>query len=129
MAMKWLQVSVSVDAELAEAVADVLSRFAPGGVAIELPQGADMAASSEVAVKAYLAMDASTDQVRRQIEESLWHLSQISPFPDPIFSVLEEQDWAAAWKDEKSEGCSMADSSAARSAISSGSISGRICLM
>jgi ribosomal protein L11 methyltransferase len=97
--MKWLQVSVSVDAELAEAVADVLGRFAPGGVAIELPQGADIGASSGVAVRAYLAMDSNTEQVRRQIEESLWHLSQISPFPDPVFSVLEEQDWAAAWKE------------------------------
>jgi ribosomal protein L11 methyltransferase len=97
--MKWLQASVSVDAELAEAVADVLSRFAPGGVAIELPQGADLAALSGVAVKVYLAMDSNTDQVRRQIEEALWHLSQISPFPGPEFSVLEEQDWASAWKE------------------------------
>lgn len=97
--MKWLQVSVSVDAELAEAVADVLSKFAPGGVAIELLQEADVAASSGVAVKAYLAMDSNTDRVRRQIEEALWHLSQISPFPGPEFSVLEEQDWAAAWKE------------------------------
>jgi ribosomal protein L11 methyltransferase len=98
-AMKWLQVSVSVDAELAEAVADVLSRFAAGGVAIELLQAADVAPSSAVAVKAYLAMDSNMDQVRGQIEEALWHLSQISPFPGPEFSVLEEQDWAAAWKE------------------------------
>jgi len=97
--MKWLQVSVSVGAELAEAVADVLGRFAPGGVAIELSGEADIGASGAVAVKAYLAMDAETERMRRQIEESLWHLSQISPLPDPVFSVVEEQDWADAWKE------------------------------
>jgi ribosomal protein L11 methyltransferase len=97
--MKWLQVSVSVDPELAEAVADVLSRYAPGGVAIELPREVNIGVVGVVAVKAYLAMDANAKRARRQIEESLWHLSQISPFPDPVFSIVEEQDWAAAWKE------------------------------
>ncbi len=31
----WLEVSLTVDGELAEAVADVLARFAPNGVATE----------------------------------------------------------------------------------------------
>jgi ribosomal protein L11 methyltransferase len=80
-------------------VADVLSRYVPGGVAIEVPNEANIEAVGVVAVKAYLAMDAKTERLRRQIEESLWHLSQISPFPDPVFSIVEEQDWAAAWKE------------------------------
>ena len=33
--MSWLEVSLTVDGELAEAVADVLARFVPGGVVVE----------------------------------------------------------------------------------------------
>ena len=33
--MNWLEVSLTVDGELAEAVADVLARFAPNGVTTE----------------------------------------------------------------------------------------------
>ena len=33
--MQWLEVSLSVNGETAEAVADVLARFAPEGVALE----------------------------------------------------------------------------------------------
>ena len=90
---------MSVSAELAEAVADVLGRFAPGGVAIELSGETDLGAPDAVSVKAYLAMDSDTERVRKQIEESLWHLSQISPIAEPAFSVVEEQDWADAWKE------------------------------
>ena len=32
---KWLEVSLTVDGELAEAVAEVLDRFASGGVVVE----------------------------------------------------------------------------------------------
>ncbi len=33
--MNWLEVSMTVNGELAEAVADVLARFAPNGVTTE----------------------------------------------------------------------------------------------
>ena len=33
--MNWLEVSLTVNGELAEAVADVLARFAPNGVTTE----------------------------------------------------------------------------------------------
>ena len=32
---QWLELSLVVDGELAEAVAEVLSRYVPGGVAVE----------------------------------------------------------------------------------------------
>ena len=32
---KWLEISLTVDGELAEAVAEVLDRFATGGVVVE----------------------------------------------------------------------------------------------
>ena len=35
----WLEVSLTVNGETAEAVADVLTRFAPDGVALEAARG------------------------------------------------------------------------------------------
>jgi ribosomal protein L11 methyltransferase len=97
--MEWLQVSVRVDAEVAEAVADVMSRFAPGGVAIEIQGESIPRAGETVTVKAYLPSGPATARVRRQLEEALWHLGQISPIPAPSFSTVVEEDWADAWKE------------------------------
>jgi ribosomal protein L11 methyltransferase len=92
--MKWLQVSVDVDAEAAEAVADVLSRFAPGGVAVEVAE-----TGGDVTVKAYLPVGPDTPHVQNQLAQALWHLGQIYPVPAPAFSVIVEADWADAWKE------------------------------
>jgi ribosomal protein L11 methyltransferase len=97
--MEWLQVSVEVNAEVAEAVADVMSRFAPGGVAIEVQGESIPQAGGTVTVKAYLPSGPATSRVRKQIEEALWHLGQISPIPAPSFSTVVEEDWADAWKE------------------------------
>ncbi len=97
--MQWLEVSVAVDAEVAEAVADVLNRFAPNGVALEL-QSANITATGEnVIVKAYLSLGPDALRVQRQIEEALWHLGQISPVPAPKYSTISESDWADLWKE------------------------------
>ncbi len=97
--MQWLQVSVSVDAEVAEAVADVLGRFAPGGVAIDVCGKDSTVTGNRVVVKAYLPDDPDAAHVRQQVEEALWHLGQISPVPPPIFTTVAEADWADAWKE------------------------------
>jgi ribosomal protein L11 methyltransferase len=92
--MKWLQVSVEVDAEAAEAVAEVLNRFASGGVAIEIRGGTE----GPVTVKAYLPVGPDTSRVQDQLAQALWHLGQIYPIPAPAFSSIAETDWADAWK-------------------------------
>ncbi|MBN1874153.1 MAG: 50S ribosomal protein L11 methyltransferase [Anaerolineae bacterium] len=92
---EWLEVSVAVDAETAEAVAEVLSRYIPQGVALDLGEGEGEA----VTVKAYLEVDEQVDVHRRQIEEALWHLGQITPIPPPGFSLIPDQDWTAGWKE------------------------------
>jgi len=97
--MKWLEISLVVDREVAEAVADVLGRYAPGGVALELVQEGAARSAELVTVKAYLPLDAGTPRVQAQVEEALWHLGQISPIPAPTFSVLAESNWADAWKE------------------------------
>jgi ribosomal protein L11 methyltransferase len=95
--MEWLEVSVRVNQEAAEAVAEVLSRYAPQGVAFEMHEGAE----SEVTVKAYLAVDEGIEVRQRKVEEGLWHLSQIWPvIPEPAFRRIPDQDWTATWKEQ-----------------------------
>ncbi|MCS7282936.1 MAG: 50S ribosomal protein L11 methyltransferase [Anaerolineae bacterium] len=94
--MEWLEVSVETTGEGAEAVAEVLSRFASRGVAIEA--GPEGPAVGPVFVRAYLPIDDELPQTRQRLEEALWHLSQILPIPEPSFRVVSEEEWAEAWK-------------------------------
>jgi len=94
--MEWLQVSVTVKNETAEAVAEVLSRYAPRGVVIEA--GPDGWNAGQVIVRAYLPADDRLKANKRGVEESLWHLGQIQPIPAPVFRPVVEEDWTEAWK-------------------------------
>jgi ribosomal protein L11 methyltransferase len=49
-------------------------------------------------VRAYLPEDDRADAAKRQLEEALWHLGQIYPMPTPQYRLIDEQDWAEAWK-------------------------------
>jgi ribosomal protein L11 methyltransferase len=95
--MEWLEVSVTVENEAAEAVAEVLSRYAHRGVAIEAgPEGWN---AGPVVVRAYLPADDQLQASKRRVEEALWHLGQIRPVPAPTFRPVAEEDWAEAWKE------------------------------
>ena len=98
--MSWLELSLNLNGELAEAVTEVLSRYASGGVAIEMAadSNGDFSASTDVLVKAYIPIDGQEDEKRRRIEEGLWHLNQIQPLPEPGFRNIKEADWQASWK-------------------------------
>ena len=101
--MNWLEVSLIVDGEMAEAVAEVLARFAPNGVVIE---STAIAANLEneghptgpLRVCAYLEIDAQIEETRQRIEESLWYLGRIRELPDPVFKTVDEVNWAETWK-------------------------------
>jgi ribosomal protein L11 methyltransferase len=92
--MEWLEVSVNVDNEAAEAVAEVFARYAYHGVAIEAHPEHD----GPVVVRAYLTADDQLRANKRRVEEALWHLGQIWPIPEPSFRPVVEADWAEAWK-------------------------------
>lgn len=94
--MEWLQVSVTVKNETAEAVAEALSRYVPRGVVIEA--GPDGWNAGPVIVRAYLPTDDQLKANKRGIEKSLWHLGQIQPVPAPTFRPIAEADWAEEWK-------------------------------
>jgi ribosomal protein L11 methyltransferase len=95
--MEWLEVSVEVDRETAEAVAEVLSRYAHRGVVVE--SGPDGWESDPVVVRGYLPVDDDLWNTKKRVEEGLWHLGQIRPIPAPSFRKVAEKDWAEAWKE------------------------------
>lgn len=101
--MNWLEVSLTVSAEAAEAVSEVLSRFAPEGVAIEAtrfdvtPDDHGVAVGP-VIVRAYLPVNEALEGTRARLEESLWHLGRILPLPSPTYQPIAETNWAEAWK-------------------------------
>ncbi len=94
--MKWLEARVQTSGEAAEAVAEVLSRFLPHGVVVEA--GPEGIGSGPVAVYGYLPADDRLPQLRRQVEEAIWHLAQIVPLPEPTFRPVADLDWAEVWK-------------------------------
>jgi ribosomal protein L11 methyltransferase len=94
--MEWLEVSVTVENEAAEAVAEVLSRYAHRGVAIEA--GAEGWNAGPVIVRAYLPADEQLQANKRRVKESLGHLDQLRPVSKPTFRFVAEEDWTEAWK-------------------------------
>jgi ribosomal protein L11 methyltransferase len=109
--MAWLEVSLTVTGEIAEAVADVLARFAPGGVAAESASPALLDVEEETAipagpivVRAYLPQDGELEEKRARLAEALWHLGQLAAqsgltVPEPDFRHVAESDWAEKWKE------------------------------
>ena len=97
--MDWLEVSVQVDGEAAEAVSEVFNRYGHGAAVIEETiSETDEAVGEILTVKVYLPFENGQAVGRREIEEALWHLSQLYPIPVPRFRHLSEEDWAYAWK-------------------------------
>jgi ribosomal protein L11 methyltransferase len=97
----WLEVSLTVEAEIAEAIADFLSRFSPSGVAIEIntDDSADSLEPQIATVRAYIPADEDLPDIRSQIEEGLWHLGQITPLPEPQFQLVHQEDWESKWRE------------------------------
>jgi ribosomal protein L11 methyltransferase len=101
--MNWLEVSLTVNGELAEAVADVLARFAYSGVMME--QGVKYMDDEDagtptgpITVRAYLEMDDQIEETRQKLEESLYYLGRIQPLPAASYKQIADQNWMEAWK-------------------------------
>ncbi|MDP2975478.1 MAG: 50S ribosomal protein L11 methyltransferase [Anaerolineales bacterium] len=99
----WLEVSLIVNGELAEAVAEVLARFAPDGVVTERDVKFTHAEDEgtpvrDVSVRAYLPADDKLEETRQKLEESLYYLGMIQPLPAPVFKPIADQNWMEAWK-------------------------------
>ena len=101
--MNWLEVSLTVNGELAEAVADVLARFAYSGVMME--QGVRYTDEEDagtptgpITVRAYLEMNDQIEETRQKLEESLYYLGRIQPLPAASYKQIADQNWMEAWK-------------------------------
>src|SRR5215207_1782870 len=101
--MNWLEVSLTVNGELAEAVADVLARFAYSGVMTE--QGVKYTDDEDagtptgpITVRAYLEMNDQIEETRQKLEESLYYLGRIQPLPAASYKQIADQNWMEAWK-------------------------------
>jgi ribosomal protein L11 methyltransferase len=101
--MNWLEVSLTVDGELAESVADVFARFAPNGVMTE--QGVKYNDAEDagtptgpITVRAYLEVNDQLEETRQKLEEALFYLGMIQPVPAPAYKQIADQNWMEAWK-------------------------------
>lgn len=100
---RWLEVSFVVDGEMAEALADLLSRYVEGGVVVESgirfsSIDDEGTAGGPVRVFGYIPVDEKLESVRQKLENGLWHLGQISPLPMAQYRPIEDQDWMTSWK-------------------------------
>ncbi len=73
----WLEVSLIVDGEMAEAVSEVMSRFVSGGVVIEstsiLADAEDEGRTfGPLRVCGYIPLDNDWQKKRSQLEEAFW---------------------------------------------------------
>jgi ribosomal protein L11 methyltransferase len=101
--MNWLEVSLTVNGELAESVADVFARFAPNGVMTEqgvkfLDEEDEGTATGPITVRAYLEVNDQLEETRQKLEESLFYLGMIQPVPSPTYKQIADQNWMEAWK-------------------------------
>jgi ribosomal protein L11 methyltransferase len=101
--MNWLEVSMTVNGELAESVADVLARFAPNGVMTE--QGVKYNDAEDagtptgpITVRAYLEVNEEIEGTLHKLEEALFYLGMIQPLPAPVYQQIADQNWMEAWK-------------------------------
>jgi ribosomal protein L11 methyltransferase len=92
--MKWLEVSITLDSDLVEAVADVLTRFAHQGLALELT------ADNTVRLCAYLPAndDAILETTRAALAEELSGLNAPRTIPSLTLTPIEDDDWLEIWK-------------------------------
>lgn len=102
---RWVEVSLRVDGEAAEAVAEVLQRYGHQGVSIEqdgiLPDRWDeeeLPPPEHLIVRAYFPDDGQVEKIKHQLETALGHMRMMYPMPEPVYNIVDEEDWAEAWK-------------------------------
>jgi len=92
----WLEVSFLLPGEQAEAVAEILNRYAYQGVVIE--RNLEKPTANQVKVFAYLLKDETLTQKKQEIEQAIFYLDKILPIPAPAYREIVDEDWMAAWK-------------------------------
>lgn len=101
----WIEVTLRVDGEAAEAAAEILNRYGYQGVSIEVegipPDTLDDGEApppGPLALRAYLPEDGRAPEAIRQLTDALGYMNMMYPMPAPEFRSVDEEDWAEAWK-------------------------------
>lgn len=101
----WIEVTMRVDGESAEAVAEVLQRYGHQGVSVEqdgiapdIWDEGEVPPPENLLVRAYFPDDNRSDETKKQLETALGHMRMMYPMPEPIYTIIKEEDWAEAWK-------------------------------
>ena len=102
---EWIEVTLHVDGEAAEATAELLQRYGYQGVVIEqegIPPDEwdedDVPAPKQLTLRAYFPDDARAEETRSRLDAALGHMNMMYPMPTPSYRTLAEDDWAEAWK-------------------------------
>jgi ribosomal protein L11 methyltransferase len=100
---RWVEVSLTVNGELAEAVAGVLDEFSSNGIVCESgvvynDEEDEGTPFGPVKVYGYFPVDEYLEEKRQRLEEALWHLGQIQTLPEVSYKTIEDEDWMASWK-------------------------------
>lgn len=103
MGARWLEVTIFVDGEAAEAVSELFARYAENGVACEQAVEYDAAeehvtAVGPVKVSAYIAVEQDLDHIRRKIDEGLYYIGCIVDLPQATYRWVEDQDWMQVFR-------------------------------
>lgn len=101
----WVEVSLVVTPEQAEAVAEVIGRFTREGVVIEQAAKQDNKAKENpledhVRVFGYFFAEPGLEERKQKLEEALWHLGQIQELPQAQYRTIKDENWMTAWKDQ-----------------------------
>lgn len=101
----WIEISLQVDGESAEAVAEVLERFGHQGVSLEqdgIPPDTwdegQVPPPQSLTLRAYFPADDQREATQAQLETALGHMRLMYPMPTPVYRKVEADDWAEAWK-------------------------------
>lgn len=108
-AQSWIEISLAVDDEAAEAVSALFEQYGEGGAVIEeIPLRPDAVVESgpqewspgtgEVRRLAKAFLPAGDRGRLEALQRALWHLGQLRPLPEPEVRELGPADWAEAWK-------------------------------
>ena len=112
--LDWIEVSVEVDGEAAEAVSALFEQYGEGGAVMEeipvrrnaagqeveddgeLPPAAGVVVGVRRLAKTFLP--AGERERLEALQGALWHLGQVYPLAEPQVRELGRKDWAEAWK-------------------------------
>jgi ribosomal protein L11 methyltransferase len=104
--MKWLELSVEAEHEAVESVSELFASVGyNAGVAVDepfigSPDGPEYQIDLDrrATVRTYIPFDDQAEEIRARLEQGVWALGMLRQVGPLQSRLLEEEDWANAWK-------------------------------